>query len=208
MQDRSSTLLHFYFSLFNLSVLQTSTYKNYNSDNKLLTLVRKLQIAVIGYNKDRCTDIASKIAYEVGKEIARAGAVLICGGLGGVMESACKGAKESGGMTVGVIPQEEFSYANEYCDIVVCTGMGYARDFIVASSADGIIAVGGGIGTLIELGVGYMTNKTMVAIAGSGGIADIYGGKFLDERNRVPITVVKDAKAAVKVILATSLKAR
>jgi hypothetical protein len=74
MQDRSSTLLHFYFSLFNLTVLQTSTYKNYNSDNKLLTLVRKLQIAVIGYNKDRCTDIASKIAYEVGTEIARAGA--------------------------------------------------------------------------------------------------------------------------------------
>jgi uncharacterized protein (TIGR00725 family) len=110
--------------------------------------------------------------------------------------------------TVGVIPQEEFSYANEYCDIVVCTGMGYARDFIVASSADGIIAVGGGIGTLIELGVGYMTNKTMVAIAGSGGISDIYGGKFLDERNRVPITVAKDAKTAVKVILATSPKAR
>jgi uncharacterized protein (TIGR00725 family) len=189
-------------------MLQTSSYKNYNSDNKLLNLVRKLQIAVIGYNKDRCTDIASRIAHEVGKEIARAGAVLICGGLGGVMESACKGAKESGGTTVGIIPQEEFSYANEYCDIVVCTGMGYARDFIVASSADGIIAVGGGIGTLIELGVGYMTKKTMVAIAGSGGTADMYGGKFLDERNRVPITVVKDAKTAVKVILATYLKAR
>jgi uncharacterized protein (TIGR00725 family) len=170
--------------------------------------VRKLQIAVIGYNKDSCTEIASKMGYEVGKEIARAGAVLICGGLGGVMESACKGAKERGGTTVGIIPQEEFSYANEYCDIVVCTGMGYARDFIVASSADGIIAVGGGVGTLIELGVGYMTKKTMVAIGGSGGIADIYGGKFLDERSRVPIIVAKDAKTAVEVILATALKAR
>jgi uncharacterized protein (TIGR00725 family) len=170
--------------------------------------VRKLQIAVIGYNKDRCTDTASKMAYEVGKEIACAGAVLICGGLGGVMESACKGAKEYGGTTVGIIPQEEFFYANEYCDIVVCTGIGYARDFIVASSADGIIAVGGGIGTLIELGVGYMTKKTMVAISGSGGVADIYGGKFLDERNRVSITVAKDAKTAVEMILATTVKAR
>jgi uncharacterized protein (TIGR00725 family) len=170
--------------------------------------MRKLQIAVIGYNKDRCTDIASKMAYEVGKEIASAGAVLICGGLGGVMESACKGAKEYGGTTIGIIPQEEFLYANEYCDIVVCTGIGYARDFVVASSADGIIAVGGGVGTLIELGVGYMTKKTMVAMSGSGGVADIYGGKFLDERKRVSITMAKDAKTAVDMILATTVKAR
>ena len=113
--------------------------------------MRRIQIAVIGYNKDRCTEVASKAAYETGREIALAGAVLVCGGLGGVMESACKGAKESGGTTVGIIPQEEFSYANEFCDIVLCTGIGYARDFIVASSADGIIAVGGGGGTLIEM---------------------------------------------------------
>lgn len=163
--------------------------------------MRKLQIAVIGYNKDRCTEVARNLAYEVGKEIALAGAVLICGGLGGVMEAACKGAKENGGITVGLIPQEDFSYANEFCDIVVCTGLGYARDFIVASSADGIIAVGGGVGTLIELGVGYMNMKTLVSITGSGGIADMYGGKYLDERNRVPIIVAKDPKSAVDLIL-------
>jgi uncharacterized protein (TIGR00725 family) len=166
--------------------------------------VRRVQIAVIGYNKDRCTEVARKAAYEAGKEIALAGAVLVCGGLGGVMESACKGAKESGGTTVGIIPQEEFSYANEFCDIVLCTGIGYARDFIVASSADGIIAVGGGVGTLIEMGVGYMTKKTIVTIAGSGGVADMYGGKFLDERNRVPIIIAEDAKAAVQVIMNVS----
>lgn len=163
--------------------------------------MRKLQIAVIGYNKDRCTDAAREAAYEAGREIARAGAVLVCGGLGGVMESACRGAKESGGTTVGIIPQEEFSYANEHCDVVVCTGIGYARDFVVASSADGIIAVGGGVGTLIEMSVGYMVKKTIVAIAGTGGVADMYGGKFLDERNRVPIIVAKDAKSAVQVIV-------
>ena len=163
--------------------------------------MRRKQIAVIGYNKDRCTDIASKLAYEVGMEIARAGAVLVCGGLGGVMESACRGSKENGGTTIGIIPQEEFSYANQYCDIVVCTGIGYARDFIVAASADGIIAVGGGVGTLIELGVGYMTKKTIVAIAGSGGVADMYGGKFLDERQRVPIRIARDAKMAIEIAL-------
>ena len=168
--------------------------------------MRRLQIAVIGYNNDRCTDIAGKAAYEVGKEVAKANAVLVCGGLGGVMESACRGAKENGGTTVGIIPQEEFSYANQHCDIVICTGIGYARDFVVASSADGIIAVGGGVGTLIEMGVAYMTKKTIVAMAGSGGVADMYGGKFLDERNRVQITVAKNARAAVQIILTTGKK--
>ena len=94
-----------------------------------------------------------------------------------------------------------FSYANESCDIVVCTGIGFARDFIVASSADGIIAVGGGVGTLIEMGVGYMTRKTVVAISGTGGVAEMYGGKFLDERNRVQILVAPDALTAVEMIV-------
>ena len=161
--------------------------------------MRRLQIAVIGYNT-QCTEVATKIAYEVGREIATAGAVLVCGGLGGVMEAACKGAKENGGTTIGIIPQEEFSHANEFCDIVVCTGIGFARDFVVASSADGIIAIGGGVGTLIEMGVGYMTKKTVVAISGSGGVAEMYGGKYLDERNRVKILTATDARDAVRII--------
>jgi len=167
-------------------------------------LMRKLQIAVIGYNTE-CSEVARKIAYEAGKEIASAGAVLVCGGLGGVMEAACKGAKENGGTTVGIIPQEEFSYANEFCDVVICTGIGYARDFVVASSADGIIAVGGGVGTFIEMGVGYTKRKVIVGIAGSGGVADAYGDKFLDERNRVRILTASDARSAVKMIQGTKV---
>jgi uncharacterized protein (TIGR00725 family) len=162
--------------------------------------MRKLQIAVIGYNNE-CSEVARNMAYEVGKSIATSGAVLVCGGLGGVMEAACRGAKDAGGTTVGVIPQEEFSHANQFCDIVVCTGIGFARDFIVASSADAIIAVGGGVGTLIEMGVGYMTRKTVVTIAGTGGVAEMYGGKYLDERNRVKILVAPDAKTAVDMIV-------
>ncbi|HKU49686.1 MAG TPA: TIGR00725 family protein [Nitrososphaera sp.] len=162
--------------------------------------MRKLQIAVIGYNNE-CSEVARNMAYEVGKSIASSGAVLVCGGLGGVMEAACRGAKDAGGTTVGIIPQEEFSHANQFCDIVVCTGIGFARDFIVASSADGIIAVGGGVGTLIEMGVGYMTRKTVVTIAGTGGVAEMYGGKYLDERNRVKILVAPDAKTAVNMIV-------
>jgi len=79
---------------------------------------------VVGYNKDRCTERARSLAYDVGKEVALSGAVLICGGLGGVMESACKGAKENMGTTIGIIPQDEFSFANEFCDVVICTGLG------------------------------------------------------------------------------------
>ncbi len=161
--------------------------------------MRKTQIAVIGYDND-CTDTARKLAYEVGKEVARAGAVLVCGGLGGVMESACKGAREGSGITVGIIPQQEFSYANEYCDIVVCTGIGFSRDFIVSSSADGIIVVGGGVGTLIEMGAAYMMKKTIVAIAGSGGAADSYGNNYLDYRRTVKIMLAKDARSAVRMI--------
>ncbi len=163
--------------------------------------MRKFQIAVIGYNGDRCSDNARKMAYETGKEIARVGAVLVCGGLGGVMEAACKGAKEAGGTTVGIIPQEDFSHANKYCDIVICSTIGFARDFIVSSSSDGIIAVGGGVGTLTELSIGYMMKKPMVAISGSGGISDSYGGRFLDERKRVQIKTAASPAQAVRIVM-------
>jgi uncharacterized protein (TIGR00725 family) len=163
--------------------------------------VRKYQIGVIGYNDDRCTREAQRLAYEVGREVALSGSVLVCGGLGGVMEAACRGAKEMNGVTVGIIPQDNFSFANQYCDIVVCSGIGFARDFIVATSCDGIISVGGGVGTLIEMSVAYMIRKRVVSISKSGGISDAYGGKYLDERNRVLIYSAPDAKTAVQILL-------
>lgn len=166
--------------------------------------MRKLQIGVIGYNDDRCSEVAKEMAYKVGKEIALSGSVLICGGLGGVMEAACKGAKDANGNTVGIIPQDKFSFANQFCDIVICSGIGFARDFIVATSSDGIIAVGGGIGTLIEMSVGYMIKKKIVAIPPSGGVSEVYAGKYLDERKRVLIESAPDAKSAVQAILKDS----
>jgi uncharacterized protein (TIGR00725 family) len=162
--------------------------------------MKRLQIAVIGYNQDKSNEKTNKIAYEVGTEIAKADIILICGGLGGVMENACKGAKDHGGLTVGIIPQEEVYFANKFCDVVIATGIGYARDFIVATSADGIIAVGGGAGTLIELCVGYMLKKILVTIPSSGGTAKNYGGRYLDERKRVFIQTSQNASSAVKII--------
>jgi hypothetical protein len=84
---------------------------------------------------------------------------------------------------------------------VICSGIGFARDFIVATSCDGIIAVGGGIGTLIEMSVGYMIKKKIVVISTSGGVSDVYAGKYLDERRRVLIGSAPDAKTAVQAIL-------
>lgn len=161
---------------------------------------RQLQVLVIGYNGDSCTKKAYDIAYEVGKEIANRGAVLLTGGLGGVMEAASKGARENNGIAIGIIPYEDFSEANKYCNIVICTGMGFARDFITAYSADGVIIVGGGVGTLMEAGAAYMKKKPIVAMVGSGGTADMYAGKYLDERKHVKILSAKTPKEAMDII--------
>ncbi len=140
--------------------------------------MKKIQIGVIGHNQDSLPLKISDLAYEVGREIAKKNAVLICGGLGGVMEYACKGAKDNGGLTVGIVPQDDYSKANKFCDIVICTGIGYSRDFIVSYSSDAIISVGGGVGTLIELCVGYMAKKLMVSIEDSGVLLIFMGENF------------------------------
>jgi uncharacterized protein (TIGR00725 family) len=158
---------------------------------------KKVHLVVIGSAADHCTKEASELAYRVGAEAARRGAVVLTGGLGGVMESACKGAKENHGITVGIIPQDEAHYANEYCDVVIATGIGWARDFATAYSADAIILIGGGAGALIETCAGYLKGKPIIAIEGSGGIADQTKGTFLDERKNVIILSERDPERAV-----------
>ena len=162
-------------------------------------LNRKKFIAVIGGGQ--CSPEEARLAEEVGRELARRGAILVCGGLGGVMEAACKGAKDKHGLTIGILPQGEFESANKFCDVVIPTGIGFSRNFIVATSVDGIIVVGGGVGTLIEISVGYMLKKMMIAMSGSGGIADEYGGKYIDERKRIKILKRKNPQKAVHDII-------
>ncbi|HDO19280.1 MAG TPA: TIGR00725 family protein, partial [Thermoplasmatales archaeon] len=109
-------------------------------------------IAVCGsdYDDNDLDDTVISMAEEVGKEIAKHGAILICGGRGGVMEAACRGAKENSGITVGILPfsKEE---ANPYVDIAIETGLGNVRNFLVVKSADAIIAICGRWGTLNEI---------------------------------------------------------
>jgi len=109
----------------------------------------KALIAVIGAGE--CDERIYTQARQVGAGVARAGFGLICGGRLGVMEAACRGAREEGGLTIGILPGDDPSSANEYVDLPIATGMGIARNVIIVRSARAVIAINGGPGTLSEL---------------------------------------------------------
>ena len=163
--------------------------------------MRRPQILVVGYNKDTCDERVWRLAYEVGREVARRGAVLVTGGLGGVMEAASKGAFEAGGLTVSIIPQKDMREANPYSTVVVATGISHLRNFINVYSADGVIVVGGGAGTLTEVAAAYIEGKPVVALKGSGGVADEYAGRYLDQRKTVLIHAAETPSEAVELVL-------
>ena len=164
-------------------------------------MAKKRQILVIGHNTNGCTPEHEKVAYDVGFEIAKSNSVLLTGGLGGVMAAASHGAKDAGGLTLGIIPQDDATLANEFCDIVIPTGMGLTRDFLNALSADGIIIVGGGSGTLSEVCAAYMHKKPMVAIRNLNGPVAQYIDGYIDHRKNVKIIGVDNAKESVQKIL-------
>ena len=110
---------------------------------------KKKLIAVIGGGQPSPQE--AKLAEEVGHELARRGAILVCGGLGGVMEAACKGASSEGGTTIGILPGDNSEAANPYVQIPIVTGLGYARNIAVVKSAQAVIAIGGNYGTLSEI---------------------------------------------------------
>ena len=106
-------------------------------------------VAVVG--DGQCSGEVAALAEAVGRELAQRGAVLVCGGLGGVMEAACRGAKAAGGLTVGILPGTARGEANRYVDIPIVTGLGEARNVLVVQSAQAVIAVHGEYGTLSEI---------------------------------------------------------
>jgi uncharacterized protein (TIGR00725 family) len=110
---------------------------------------KKKFVGVIGGRQ--CSKKEAKLAEEVGRQLAKRGAVLVCGGLGGIMTAACKGASAEGGITVGIIPGNDRQTANPYVQIPIVTGLGEARNVIVVKSAQAVIAVGGSYGTLSEI---------------------------------------------------------
>ncbi|MDD5311865.1 MAG: TIGR00725 family protein [Dehalococcoidia bacterium] len=111
----------------------------------------KITIAVIG-GSECCAEEAA-LAEQVGREIARCGATLVCGGLGGIMAAACRGANSEGGMTIGILPGKEPSAANKDVKLPIATGLGHARNFMVVQASQVVIAISGEYGTLSEIAI-------------------------------------------------------
>ncbi|UCD12963.1 MAG: TIGR00725 family protein [Thermoplasmatales archaeon] len=159
----------------------------------------KTLISVCGSDGDdsSLSSYALEIAEIVGRLIAQRNGILICGGRGGVMEAACKGAKEENGLTIGILPQSK-GEANKFVDIAIPTGIGHKRNFLVASAGDAIIAIGGRWGTLNEISFAMIFEKPLVLIKNTGGCVDeIIGGNLMHD-NDLLFHIVDSAEEAVE----------
>jgi uncharacterized protein (TIGR00725 family) len=123
---------------------------------------RRRLVAVCG-ESDPQTSLA-ELAFELGRAIALRDAVLICGGLTGVMEHAARGARAAGGLTVGLLPGDDPDEANRYIDLAIATGLGHARNAVLARTADGVVALGGGLGTLSEIALALRNGRPAIGI--------------------------------------------
>jgi uncharacterized protein (TIGR00725 family) len=121
-------------------------------------------VAVVGAGHASAEE--ERAAEAVGRGLAEAGAVLVCGGLGGVMEAACRGAKSVGGTTVGILPGTRRADANPYVDVAVPTGLGELRNGLVVRAADALVAVGGEFGTLSEIALALKAGKPVIGLGG------------------------------------------
>lgn len=119
-------------------------------------------VAVVGAARGSRAELAA--AEAVGARLAEQGAVIVCGGLGGVMEAACRGARSAGGTTVGILPGAERSDANPWIDIALATGLGEARNALVVRAADALVAVGGAYGTLSEIAFALKAGKPVIGL--------------------------------------------
>ncbi|UCG00379.1 MAG: TIGR00725 family protein [Candidatus Heimdallarchaeota archaeon] len=164
---------------------------------------RKVQIGIIGDSKIRNKN-QYEICYEIGKEVALADAILICGGRGGVMAAACKGVYDAGGISVGILPEDENDpEVNEYITVRIPTFLHWARNVLVPLASDGVIACGGGAGTLSELAFTWMREKPLVCINSvSGWSREISERGYIDHRSsKGQILTAKTGSEAVMKVL-------
>ncbi len=146
------------------------------------------RIGVIG-GEDSSLEIRS-LAKDVGKEIGKRGFILVCGGLAGVMESACSGAKEAGGITIGILSDKSASGANPFVDIPIVTGIGYVRNMIVVLSSEVIIAIGGRHGTLSEIAYGFTFKIPIIGLS-TWDIEGIIPAKTPEEAVSLAVSLLK-----------------
>jgi len=119
-------------------------------------------VAVIGGGE--ADSKVAALACEVGRELARRGAVVVCGGLGGVMEAAARGVQEAGGVSIGILPDPDRRRANPYLTYTIPTNLGHARNMLIVHSADAVIAVGGSYGTISEAAIALKLGTPVVAL--------------------------------------------
>ena len=147
-------------------------------------------IAVCGAGED-AGEPELAAAEEAGAAIAEAGAVLVCGGLGGIMEAACRGARSKGGMTVGLLPSTDRESANGWVQVAIPTGLGEARNALIVRAADVLIAIGGGWGTLSEIALARKAGKPVVGL-GSWELGDEADGIVRGESGAQAVRVALD----------------
>ena len=165
-------------------------------------MTRQLQIVIIGSSIASAAE--AEAAEAAGKVVAELPAALISGGRGGVMEAASRGAKGAGGLVVGILPGNGFEEANSSCDIVIPTGIGYARNMSNVLAGDAVVIIGGASGTLSELAYAWQFGKPIYAWKGSGGVADEWAGKAVDMRRKgsiIPVESAAELKTALNNLL-------
>ena len=156
------------------------------------------QVAVVGSSGAELDSEFGRLAEDVGRRLAEAGVTVVCGGMRGVMEAACRGASEAGGEAIGLVPGHDAGEANPFCTHVVATGIGHARNLAVVSSGRAVIAIGGEWGTLSEIGFARAIGRPVIALrswtlSGQEQMVDAPGVTFVD----APAEAVELALAAL-----------
>jgi uncharacterized protein (TIGR00725 family) len=170
------------------------------ADTSLHCPVKRPILAIIG-NRLAASPEVLGLAARAGRAALDRGFHLACGGLGGVMEAACRGAVESPahgeGLVLGVLPGTDTGAANAFCDLAVATGMGIARNVVLVTTADAILVVGGGAGTLSEVALAWQLGKPIAAVAPSGGWAARLAGRPVDDQRQEAILRADSPEEAV-----------
>ncbi len=161
---------------------------------------RALRIAVSA--PSTATDEELLIAGSVGRLLAERGCTLVCGGLGGAMAAACRGSREAGGVTVGIVPGYDDRAANPWVEHVICTGIGQARNTVVAATGQALIAIGGGWGTLSEIALGLRLGRPVVLIGGWAELLATEAGRARIADLEGTIIVAETPEAAVAAAIA------
>ena len=162
--------------------------------------MRMKAISVCGAS--RSTPELNTLAEELGRRIVQAGYLLVCGGRGGIMEAACRGGQAARldgatGLVLGILPDGDHEAGNPYCDVVIPTGLGFARNSLVVLAGDVVMLVGGSTGTLSEAAYAWQYGKPIIALSTSGGWAERLAGTTMDDRR---VDQVLDARSPAEAV--------